>query len=126
MHFARGQRVELKYRTVSAASKAPNREEIITVRGTVIDSPKWLRADEIAIATGNPEFPVAVLLVDKIVGVQQSVPARSVRSFKVKSGDKIYSVILSNGSYTCTCTGFSFRKTCKHIVAVSQKVKKSG
>jgi len=29
-----------------------------------------------------------------------------------------YTVRLANGSYTCTCTGFGFRRRCKHIEGV--------
>lgn len=30
--------------------------------------------------------------------------------------DKIYEIRLLNGSYSCQCRGYAFRKTCKHVV----------
>jgi len=47
---------------------------------------------------------------------------KGVRLFKVQSGEKIYDVELSNGRYTCTCTGFNFRGKCKHGDAVAKKL----
>jgi len=39
------------------------------------------------------------------------------KMWKIKSskGDKTYNVILNDGDWTCSCKGFTFRKTCKHI-----------
>lgn len=41
------------------------------------------------------------------------------KTWKVKD----YTVTrLSNGTYTCTCKGFQFRKQCKHIKGVQESV----
>ena len=45
------------------------------------------------------------------------------KTFKVKSGEKEYFVKLINYRYSCTCTGYNFRGKCKHIDAVSAKLK---
>lgn len=46
------------------------------------------------------------------------------RSFEVKSKDNVYIVSLIDKKFSCTCTGFNFRGHCKHIDAVSEKLKK--
>jgi hypothetical protein len=43
------------------------------------------------------------------------------RVFKVKSKDKQYTIILNNNQYNCNCTGFGFRRKCKHVDAVVKK-----
>lgn len=48
------------------------------------------------------------------------IPANS-RVFKVKSKEKEYTVVLNNNRFTCTCTGFGFRRKCKHVEAVAKK-----
>ena len=48
------------------------------------------------------------------------IPKNS-RVFKVKSNNKEYQVILNNNQYTCNCTGFSYRRKCKHVDAVAKK-----
>lgn len=45
------------------------------------------------------------------------------KTFKVKSGEKEYFVKVTKNRYSCTCTGYNFRGKCKHIDAVSAKLK---
>lgn len=42
------------------------------------------------------------------------------RVFNVKSGEKVYSVGLSKNQLTCSCTGFGYRRKCKHVEAVKK------
>ena len=63
---------------------------------------KWLRPDQIALSTGNPEFPFRVISRNKIVSINN------------KQGDS-YTVTIGNGKSHCTCSGFQFRRTCKHV-----------
>jgi hypothetical protein len=81
---------------------------------------KWLKPSEIALSTGNAEFPFRIInkrniafIDDKPVETQQD---SAVKTFVVKGskGDE-YVVTIGNGKYHCTCSGFQFRKTCKHI-----------
>jgi len=125
MNLAVGQSVQLQYKSFSLETRRMV-EVVKTIKGKVMASPKWLTADQIAIATGNPEFPVAVLQKKNIVGLESAKQDKFFRSFTVRSKDKTYKVLLSNGRYSCDCVGFGYRKTCKHVVAVSHKVEKSG
>lgn len=45
------------------------------------------------------------------------IVTRSTKNFKVLStnGKSYYEVIFKDGMWSCTCTGFGFRRKCKHI-----------
>ena len=84
-----------------------------------------------AVQTGDPQHPVSefnakslhVVKIEYIVGGAQQV-ATDNKAWKVKStdGKKFYLVQRVNGKFSCTCTGFEFRKDCKHVGAVAKKV----
>ena len=46
-----------------------------------------------------------------------SVPGEKSWTIKGSKGN-LYTVKLSEGSYSCTCPGFSFRRKCRHIEEV--------
>lgn len=101
-----------------------------TTRGTVIPRMPWLTPTQFAVATGNPDFPKAVIDISRVVdlkivsGSAVSVDTSSTRQFRVtsKSTGKSYIVSAIGGKISCTCTGFSYRRTCKHSQAVSKKI----
>ena len=84
-----------------------------------------------AVETGAPEHPVSefnakslhVVKIEVLKGSSTQVPTDG-KAWKVKSSDgkKVYIVERLNGKFSCTCTGFEFRKDCKHIGAVAKKV----
>ena len=84
-----------------------------------------------AVQTGDPQHPVSefnakslhVVKIEYIVGGSKQV-ATDTKAWRVKStdGKKVYLVSRVNGKFSCTCTGFEFRKDCKHIGAVAKKV----
>ena len=90
--------------------------------GTIMRE-KWFDPDEIGITTGNPEFPFRRIRRERIVdvnGTKFTPPPKVERTeFKVtgSKGDT-YTVIKEGSRATCTCAGFSFRKTCKHLSMV--------
>jgi hypothetical protein len=83
-----------------------------------------------AVKTGAPDHPVSefnaksqhVVQIEYIKGGSTQV-ATGTKAWKVKSSDgkKFYIVERVNGKFSCTCTGFEFRKDCKHVGAVSKK-----
>ena len=83
-----------------------------------------------AVKTGAPEHPVSefnaksqhVVKIEYLTGSATQV-ATDKKAWKVKStdGKKFYIVERVNGKFSCTCTGFEFRKDCKHVGAVSKK-----
>jgi hypothetical protein len=84
-----------------------------------------------AVETGAPDHPVSeynakslhVVKIEVLKGSSAQV-ATDGKAWKVKSSDgkKFYIVERLNGKFSCTCTGFEFRKDCKHIGAVAKKV----
>ena len=80
---------------------------------------KWLKPGEMALSTGNPEFPFRVLQKSLIAAIDNKVMEHTVsevKTFTVKgSQGNSYTVTIVSGKSNCTCSGFQFRKTCKHI-----------
>ena len=83
-----------------------------------------------AVRTGDPDYPVSeynaksqhVVKIEYVTGSATQV-ATDKKAWKVKStdGKKFYIVERVNGKFSCTCTGFEFRKDCKHIGLVGKK-----
>jgi hypothetical protein len=83
-----------------------------------------------AVKTGDPDHPVSeynaksqhVVKIEFVTGSATQV-ATDKKAWKVKSedGKRVYLVQRIAGKYTCTCTGFEFRKDCKHIKAAAAK-----
>ena len=83
-----------------------------------------------AVETGASDYPVSefnaksqhVVKIELLMGTAEKVATDS-KAWKVKSskGNKFYLVTRVNGKFSCTCTGFEFRKDCKHVGAVSKK-----
>ena len=58
---------------------------------------------------------------DKIeYGFPTKVTKTPKKEYKVKgSKGNVYTVTKNKSSYTCTCPGFTFRKSCKHVSSAS-------
>jgi hypothetical protein len=91
--------------------------------GTIVRE-KFFSSDEVGITTGDPRFPVRRIHRARIVEVGGAkldyTPVKSDRITKTVQGSKgnTYIVTAENGKATCTCQGYSFRKTCKHTQEV--------
>ncbi len=92
--------------------------------GTIMRE-KWFGADEIGITTGNPDFPFRRIRRERILEVNGAEvkftpPPKVERIERTVSGSKgnTYVVIKEGSRASCTCPGFSFRKTCKHLEMV--------
>ena len=88
--------------------------------GTVVQQ-KWYGDDKIGLTTDMPHFPVRVLSRENIVEVSGAkfdyAPVKSARETITVQGSKgnTYIVTKENGKATCTCPGYSYRKSCRHI-----------
>lgn len=80
---------------------------------------KHVGSDQLCLTTGNPEWPVRVIarrLIKAIDGVAVKATEAVIQTKTVKgSKGELYTVTLG-ARPSCTCTGFQFRKTCKHIL----------
>lgn len=97
----------------------------VVVRGKVMLKPRWLRPQDIAIATGNPDFPMAVVNTDYVVSASKPVQKTEGRTFRVKSKENTYLVTYLNNKYSCNCIGFGYHHHCKHVTAVQKKIAES-
>ena len=82
---------------------------------------KWCQPDELAISTGNPDFAFRILKRNTIVSIDGKPVAHQTSSIETKivkgSKGQEYVVTKGPGGMSCTCTGFQFRKSCKHVTA---------
>ncbi len=92
--------------------------------GTIMRE-RWFDADEIGITTGNPDFPFRRIRRERVLEVNGatvvfSPPPKVERTVTTVAGSKgnTYTVIREGSRASCTCPGYSFRKTCKHLAMV--------
>lgn len=118
--------------------------ETFTYTGELVDL-KHIKDYELALSTGNAEWPVRVLQKHLIVSIDtvpynytpdgsSSAPKRVTKKspgagkttatplgtsnteWAVQgSADKTYTVSKNNTKWSCTCKGFAFRNHCRHI-----------
>jgi hypothetical protein len=118
----------MRVTTRNPSHTEPNRfafdqPKFCTYEGELISTPKWCAEGSIALATGNPLWPMRVLdgsLIVSIDDVEIVKPQPNVRTVTVdgSKGEK-YLVTITPTEKTCTCVGFGFRRHCKHIAMVS-------
>ena len=92
--------------------------------GTVMRE-KWFDSDEIGLTTNNPDFTFRRIKRHRIVEVNNkqvdyAMPVEEKRIEITVQGSKgnSYTVVKEKGKKSCTCPGFGFRRTCKHIESV--------
>lgn len=91
--------------------------------GTIVRQ-KWYDANEIGITADDGHVKVRRISRENIVSVNDVavdyVLIKSGRAEILVTGSKgdTYTVTKENGKATCTCSGFQFRKTCKHAQGV--------
>ena len=82
---------------------------------------KWYGDDKIGLTTDMKHFPVRVLSRANIVEVMGAkvdyTPVKSSRETITVQGSKgnTYIVTKENGKVSCSCPGYSYRKSCRHI-----------
>lgn len=89
--------------------------------GTIMRE-KWFAPNEIGITTGDPKWPFRRINQERIVEVNDAkvdfvAPVAEERQTKTVQGSKgqTYVVTKDKGKVSCSCPGFTFRKTCKHV-----------
>ncbi len=84
---------------------------------------KHVTADELALTTGLAEWPVRVIQRGLIISIdgQEYHWHRGTEPTQTKivlgSRGQEYEVTNSQGRWSCTCPGFTFRKSCRHTSA---------
>jgi hypothetical protein len=84
--------------------------------GEIVPNPPWVKDDHFCLSTGQDDFQFRVIEKERIIcGWQLPSSKPKLPTYTVKSKGKTY--LVTNGK--CNCTGFSYRRTCSHVAAVS-------
>jgi len=90
--------------------------------GEVVQSNKWDSPGTFKLFTGNSEWPYSIISVDRVHDIKyiKGGPGKKIstdaKTWTVKGskGDS-YTVSKVSTKWSCTCSGFQFRKMCKHV-----------
>ena len=100
------------------------------ITGELLNTIKWLQPDEIAVT--NPKHPNGFSIIHKknilwikdlsgkTATVKVSDPEYRQWTVRGSTGNE-YLVIRQKGQYNCTCPGFTYRKSCRHIQEVGNE-----
>ena len=104
----------------------PPQPSVIEHEGTVLHPYKWLTDREFCLS-GDKDFPIRVISLNQVLDIvlisgELKTLDLETKTFNVEGskGNK-YIVTKSKSKWDCTCPGFSFRKTCKHVVELSKE-----
>jgi len=102
-----------------------------TFIGTVLTPPYDIGPDKFALS-GTTSFPVRVIQLDNVKDMRTVDGAELAKRNIVVSdvieeqvaGSKgnVYTVRKQHDKWSCSCPGFQFRKDCKHVNQVKEKV----
>jgi len=112
----------------------PNLSRQRTYTGTVVKSASYDDPKSFRLTTGDSTYPVRVIdlssVVDlvysdgtkgtKVVDKKIEVSAWEVKSDSRKGG--FYTVTREGNHFSCTCVGFGFRKSCRHVIKIKTEV----
>ena len=107
----------------------PPQPDFTEFEGKVLPSYKWMNDRQFCMS-GDDIWPIRVITMDfvrdvKIVTGDFKEVDTGVRTFEVPGSKGNKYVVTSNSQgWSCTCTGFQFRKQCKHVSELSMEVAK--
>lgn len=95
-------------------------KSIYTYEGELVATPSWVPYDAIAMTTGEKgRFSIRIIAKEDIISIdgEDSVTIKPSKRVVMVHGSKgdTYTVELSDKGNNCTCSGFQFRRTCRHI-----------
>jgi hypothetical protein len=113
-------RVTTRHKEIYIYATSPWRDT--AYEGVVVSSNKWDQPGTFKLHTGNPDWPDSVISMDSVHDIKylsgQAGRAVSVgtKSWTVtgSKGD-VYTVTQTGTRWNCTCSGFQFRRACKHV-----------
>lgn len=116
------------YNTINGVT----REWVASYLGSILPNYPHLGDDYISLSTDDVplyhQFPRRVISKVDIISIRKAdseetvefaTPVQKVKTFEISGskGDK-YIVKQDGLNYSCTCIGYSFRQTCKHILSI--------
>lgn len=92
--------------------------------GVIVNNPTWVANDSICMTTEDPHYPMRIIPKKYIDGYEPIAPEKKIKKvktwkFKGSKGDT-YTVTRDSGRFECTCLGFQFRRSCKHVVKAKE------
>lgn len=110
------------------AAYAHGQPEFFSFAGTVATAPRWAAADHLALTTGDSKYPVRLIPMEDVVGMEGLAPKPaakpSVWQVAGSKGNK-YTVTQEGNHFSCTCAGFGFRRQCRHVDELKWKLKEA-
>lgn len=105
---------------------------IQVISGKVVPSSSWDDPASFSIATGNPNFPVAVIPMKRVTDLSYGSGAEATEiieakqeefeTWTVQGSKESYTVTRRGDSWSCECKGWQFRSQCKHVNEKKQEV----
>ena len=96
--------------------------------GVVVKSASYDEPDSFRLATDNKYYPISVVSLDSVVsleyadgtkGAMEDKKIVTVSAWEVPSSKNgSYTVTRSGSHYSCSCVGFQYRKSCKHVLQI--------
>jgi len=114
--------VTIRFTNYAYGATNPFKDDVYI--GQVARDFKWLTPTQFVLSTPeDSEMPVRVIDLAYVVdlrgadgGVAKSQGATLRKVINVAgSKGSVYTVVVEAGKASCTCSGFQFRRTCKHI-----------
>ena len=121
-----GSKIVVDLATAIGPNMIPPQPNTVQFQGEVLPSYKWLTDREFCM-TGDDAMPVRVINLKNVrniviqFGGTKTVVA-SAKMFQIQgSKGTTYTVMRSPNGWSCTCKGFEFRKSCRHITEAQNK-----
>ena len=119
-------RVRIRVRNTFAPNMIPPGPDSREYQGQVLKSYRWLTDRQFCLE-GDADWPIRVINIDSVIDMEvlsgqlHDVDV-STESWDVAGsrGNK-YQVTRDQRGWTCTCTGFQFRRQCRHVTELSEQ-----
>jgi hypothetical protein len=118
-----GSKIKVRTTYKQGAAMFPPRDTYRQYEGEVLPSHKWLSDREFCMS-GDARWPIRVINMNAVEQLDLIsggfIEINNKPKTVVVKGSKgaTYTVSNSGKGWNCTCTGFQFRKKCKHILEV--------
>ena len=118
-----GSMVRVRMSNMQGPAMIPPQPDYVDFEGKVVPSFPWLTEQQFCLS-GDAVIPVrsmdmsTIKTIDLLSGSYMNVGTKP-KVIEVKgSKGEIYFVTRSSKGMKCTCPGFSFRSTCKHVIGI--------